>query len=240
MQPTILITGVTRRVGAYLASHYLDRGWQVIGTHKRVNQTLEDLTERGLVPLYSDLSLPGAGTTLAEQVCSVTNQVDVVVHNASLWFDDADCAADPERITAMQQLHVHNPLLFTQALAETLPVTAASNGHAQRMVVFLTDAHISRGTPDHIHYTASKAAIEGVIRSLALKYHPHTRINAIAPGLLMFHPHDSAAHRQQRLSERLLPFEPGPAVVGQTLDYLIDCPLINQAIIKLDTGHRIE
>ncbi|HHQ68825.1 MAG TPA: SDR family NAD(P)-dependent oxidoreductase [Halothiobacillaceae bacterium] len=237
-QPCIVITGITRRVGAWLAGHYLDKGWKVIGTHRRENHTLRELMARGLIAVKADLTEPGAGQATAEEIAQHTADVDVLVHNASLWFDDAACAADASKPLMMYRIHVQNPLELTEALNQHLPVLPQANGHASRMVVFLTDAHISRGDPDHIHYSASKAAVEGAIRSLALKYQPHTRINAIAPGLLMFHPHDSDEYRKQRLAERLLPFEPGPSVVGQTLDYLIDCPLINQAIIKLDSGHH--
>ncbi len=235
---TILITGVTRRVGAHLAGHLLEAGHRVVGTYRHETDALHGLMERGLIALPLDLLERDRLTGFAQQLAMRVERLDLIVHNASIWHGDEDCVADPSLAMAMYTVHVTSPIELTEALQRTLPAPARDNGQASRQVVFLTDAHIDEGEPQHIHYIASKAAIEGSIRSLALRYAPHTRVNAIAPGLLMFHPSDDADYRRQRLARRLLPFEPGPEVVAQTIDYLMACPLINQAVIRLDTGRR--
>ncbi|MDG4866964.1 SDR family NAD(P)-dependent oxidoreductase [Guyparkeria sp. 1SP6A2] len=241
MQPqTILITGVTRRVGAHLANHLLDAGHRVIGSYRHDTDALEMLVEKGLIALPLDLLERDRLEAFAAEVAGKADRLDLIVHNASIWHGDADCAADPTLATAMYTVHVTSPIELTEALQRALPARERDDGRADRQVVFLTDAHIDEGDPEHIHYIASKAAIESSIRSLALRYAPHTRVNAIAPGLLMFHPDDDPAYRRQRLARRLLPFEPGPGVVAETIDYLLACPLINQAVIRLDTGRRWE
>ncbi|KTG17992.1 MULTISPECIES: SDR family NAD(P)-dependent oxidoreductase [unclassified Guyparkeria] len=239
-QQTILITGVTRRVGAHLAEHLLDAGHRVIGTYRRETDALRMLIDKGLIALPLDLLERDRLDAFADTVAERTDRLDLVVHNASIWHGDADCKADPQLATAMYTVHVTSPIELTEALQRALPARERDDGRADRQVVFLTDAHIDEGEPNHIHYIASKAAIESSIRSLALRYAPHTRVNAIAPGLLMFHPEDDADYRHQRLARRLLPFEPGPGVVAETIDYLMACPLINQAVIRLDTGRRWE
>jgi len=241
LQPrTILITGVTRRVGAHLAGHLLEAGHRVIGTYRQEAEALRELRERGLIALPLDLLERDRIEPFVHEVAGHVDRLDLIVHNASIWHRDEDCAADPELATAMYTVHVTTPIELTEALQRALPAREREDGRADRQVVFLTDAHIDEGEPNHIHYIASKAAIEGSIRSLALRYAPHTRVNAIAPGLLMFHPEDDADYRRERLARRLQPFEPGPGVVAQTVDYLMACPLINQAAIRLDTGRRWE
>ena len=239
-EQSILITGVTRRVGAHLAGHLLEAGHRVIGTYRRETDALRMLIDKGLIALPLDLLERDRLEAFAAEVAGQTDRLDLIVHNASIWHGDADCAADPELAAAMYTVHVTSPIELTEHLQRALPARERNDGHADRQAVFLTDAHIDEGEPDHIHYIASKAAIESSIRSLALRYAPHTRVNAIAPGLLMFHPEDDAEYRRHRLNRRLLPFEPGPGVVSQTVDYLMACPLINQAVIRLDTGRRWE
>ncbi|MGM0517679.1 MAG: SDR family NAD(P)-dependent oxidoreductase [Pseudomonadota bacterium] len=237
---TVLITGVTRRVGADLAGHLLEAGHRVIGSYRHETAALRDLSERGLIALPLDLLERERIEPFAREVAGHVDRLDLIVHNASIWHRDKDCAADPDLATAMYTVHVTAPIELTEALQRALPARERNDGRADRQVVFLTDAHIHEGEPNHIHYIASKAAIEGSIRSLALRYAPHTRVNAIAPGLLMFHPEDDEQYRRERLARRLQPFEPGPGVVAQTVDYLMACPLINQAVIRLDTGRRWE
>ncbi|MFN2381687.1 MAG: SDR family NAD(P)-dependent oxidoreductase [Guyparkeria sp.] len=237
-QQTILITGVTRRVGAHLAAHLLAAGHRVIGSYRHETDALRGLIEQGLIALPLDLLERDRLAEFADQVAARTDRLDLIVHNASIWHRDEDVAAEPELATAMYTVHVTSPIELTEHLQRALPALERDDGHADRQVVFITDAHIGEGDPEHIHYIASKAAIESSIRSLALRYAPHTRVNAIAPGLLMFHPGDNAAYRHNRLKRRLLPFEPGPGVVSETIDYLMTCPLINQAVVRLDTGRR--
>ncbi len=237
---TILITGVTRRVGAHLAEHLLAAGHRVIGTYRHETDALHSLIGQGLIALPLDLLERERLAEFARQVAGQTEHLDLIVHNASIWHRDEDVVANPELATAMYTVHVTSPIELTEHLQRVLPARERDDGYADRQAVFITDAHIDEGEPDHIHYIASKAAIESSIRSLALRYAPHTRVNAIAPGLLMFHPEDNAEYRRHRLKRRLLPFEPGPGVVSQTIDYLMACPLINQAVIRLDTGRRWE
>ena len=234
---TLLITGVTRRVGAHVAGHWLRRGHRVIGTYRHDSPDLQALRAEGLIALPCDLNDPQSLTELVAAVGEHTDQLDAVIHNASVWYNDAACAAEPSRRDELFRVHVTAPLDLTEQLQQALPAKS-QGGRAGRLVVFITDAHVPQGEPEHVHYIASKAAAEGAVRSLALKYAPHTRVNAIAPGLLMFHPEDSAGYRRDRLNRRMLPYEPGPHVVAQTLDYLLDCELVNAATLTLDGGQR--
>jgi len=232
---TILITGVSRRVGAHLATHLLAQGHRVIGTYRRDNDTIADLCRQGLIALPCDLNAPEAIGELVAKIQSKVETLDAVIHNASVWYDDRQCAERPERRAEMFHVHVTAPIELTERLQATLPAQG-NEGRAGRLVVFMTDANIPHGKPDHVHYIASKAAADGAVRSLALKYAPHTRINAVAPGLIMFHPGDPEDYRRDRLSRRMLPYEPGPAVIASTIDYLLDCELVNATTITVDGG----
>jgi len=92
---TILITGVTRRVGAHLAQHLLAQGHRVIGTYRHDNATMAELRDLGLLALPCDLNDPNSIQALAEQVRDQVDTLDAVVHNASIWHNDEACAAAP-------------------------------------------------------------------------------------------------------------------------------------------------
>jgi len=98
---TILITGVSRRVGAHLATHLLAQGHRVIGTYRRDNDTIADLCRQGLIALPCDLNAPEAIGELVAKIQSKVETLDAVIHNASVWYDDRQCAERPERRAEM-------------------------------------------------------------------------------------------------------------------------------------------
>jgi dihydromonapterin reductase/dihydrofolate reductase len=233
---TLLITGIGRRIGQHLAAHYLAQGDRVIGTYRQPTAAVAELEAQGLIALPCDLTQAAEVESLVSHIQQHTNRLDALVHNASLWFDDAQCTQDASKIAALYTVHVTAPITLTLMLQQAIPASS-QQGQAERLVVFISDAQSWQGDREHIHYHASKAAAESAARSLAKKLNPHTRVNTIAPGLIMFHPHDTAAARQQRLAQNLLPFEPGAAVIAQTLDYLLACPALDSARITVDCGY---
>ena len=82
----------------------------------------------------------------------------------------------------MDELYAVNaraPLLLSQAAAPYLR-------RQQGCIVNLTDLHGTDPMRDHIAYTMAKAALEMATRSLALELAPKVRVNAVAPGAILW------------------------------------------------------
>lgn len=233
---TLLITGVSRRIGAHLAAHYLALGDRVIGLYRQRTEAIDTLEKQGMLAFSGDLTHPDDITGLVDFVASHTEVLDAVIHNASIWVSDEDCAKTPALMNALYQIHVTAPVALSEQIQSAIPAQSA-DGQAGRLIVFITDARCQRGEGDHLHYMASKAAAESAAHSLALKFAPHTRVNIIAPGLIVFQPNDSADKRAARLEKNLLPFEPGCTAIAQTFDYLLACPAVDAARLTVDCGY---
>lgn len=233
---TLLITGVSRRIGAHLAAHHLALGNRVIGMYRQRTEEVDMLESQGMLAFAGDLANPDDILGLVDFIQNHTRILDAVIHNASVWYSDADCAQVPARVHELYQIHVTAPIALSEQIQSALPAKSV-DGQAGRLIVFITDARCQRGEDDHLHYMASKAAAESAARSLALKFAPHTRVNTIAPGLILFQPKDPADKRAERLEKNLLPFEPGSAAIAQTLDYLLACPAVDAARMTVDCGY---
>jgi len=230
--PRVLITGVGRRIGAYLAEHCLKCGYRVIGSYREPSENLDRLIELGLTALHCELTDPASVEALIAAVrADQGGPLQAVIHNASVWHRDELIDADPAKAEELFAVHVRAPRQISEALAPLL-----NNPDNPGNIVFMTDANIAHGKPDHMLYLASKAGAESLVRSMARRYAPGIRVNGIAPGLILFHPHDDDVYRRRRLAKRLLPIEPGPAVIAQTLDYMLNCPYLTGSVVTVDGG----
>src|SRR3546814_4661526 len=66
----------------------------------------------------------------------------------------------------------------------------------------MTDIHAQRPLRDHAVYCMAKAALEMATKSLALELAPHVRVNAIAPGAILWPEDDSGDERRAALLAR--------------------------------------
>ncbi len=61
------------------------------------------------------------------------------------------------------------------------PALARSSGS----ILFVSDVAATQAWPTHVPHAAAKAAINALVRNLAVALGPHVRVNAIAPGVVM-------------------------------------------------------
>ena len=88
-------------------------------------------------------------------------------------------------------------------------------------------------------YAASKAAMLNLTRSLAKKYAPNLRINALTPALLEFRPEDGQAYREKAVAKSPLGRVPGFIAGIRAVDYLITQDYLTGSILPLDGGRPL-
>jgi len=127
------------------------------------------------------------------------------------------------------------PLFLAQAAAAAL--TAARGA-----IVNITDIHDERPLKNFPLYCAAKAGLSGLTRALALELGPHVRVNAVAPGPILW-PEDGsfdAAAQANVVSRTLLKRCGDPADIARTVLFLIaDAPFITGQIVAVDGGRSV-
>ncbi len=123
-------------------------------------------------PLFSSSSLPSSNSD------SDSPRLDAIVHAASPWIPKPVSAVTLDDWEAVFRAGPRAAFFLAQAFA---PELARSSGS----ILFVSDVAATQAWPTHVPHAAAKAAINALVRNLAVALGPHVRVNAIAPGVVM-------------------------------------------------------
>jgi len=223
-----LVTGAGVRVGEAIARH-LSRSGYTVAAHYHSHRP------RGFAAaLQADLSLAGGAAALAASFRERFARLDLLVNSAAAFEPRSLEATDAEAFDAQLDLNARAPLLLTRAL---LPLLRRARGS----VVNVTDVGGGlvawRG---YAAYCASKAALARLTECLALELAPRVRVNAVAPGTVLW-PKGYGAVQRRRLAARIPLGRAGtPLDVAEAVRYLAEAPFVTGAVLPVDGGRRLD
>lgn len=238
----VLITGGAKRVGAGICRRLHAAGASLMLHYRRSAgeaRLLQAELNRGrpnsVALIQADLLDTGKLPSLVEQTLATFGRLDGLVNNASSFFPTP---VGEITLAAWEDLigtNLRAPLFLAQAAAPALRRT-------QGAIVNLTDIHAERPLKQYVVYSAAKAGLSGLTRSLARELAPDVRVNAIAPGPILW-PDDSQfdeLSRQRVVSHTPLKREGSPDDIARAVYFLlVDAPYVTGETIAVDGGRHI-
>ena len=153
-----LITGASRGIGAATAGLFKKAGARV------------------LTPSRSELDLSD-NSSIERYISSVKDSIDILVNNAGINFLAGLEELDQEVLGQTLQINLVAPLILTQLVAKKMK----ANRYGR--VVNISSIWSVVAKERRLAYAASKSAMNGVTRTLAIELGEHgILVNAIAPG----------------------------------------------------------
>lgn len=222
-----LVTGAGVRVGNAIARDLARHGWRV-AAHYRTHRP------RGFAAaLEQDLALPDGPARLAAAFRERFSRLDLLVNGAA-GFDALPLeATDAAAFDSQMNLNARAPLLLVKAL---LPLLRRSRGSVVNVADIGGGLVAWRG---YAAYAASKAALVRLTECLALELAPEVRVNAVAPGTVLW-PADYPAALRRTLAARIPLGRAGePSDVAQAIRYLADAPFVTGAVLPVDGGRHL-
>ncbi len=185
-RPVALVTGAARRIGAAIAEEFHQRGFRVL-LHCRASRAEAESLAAGFnrkrpesaAVLAADLATAGAGEKLAQDALARFERLDVLANNASGYYPTAFGEVGAAQWEDLQGSNLRGHFFLSQALA----VELRARGGA---IVNVSDVHTGRPPRSYSAYTIAKAGVEAMTRSLAIELAPQVRVNAIAPGAILW------------------------------------------------------
>lgn len=174
--PVWFITGCSTGLGHELAKLVAARGWNLVATARR-KESLADLAGPNVLALSLDVTKQDEIDAAAAAAKERFGRIDVLVNNAGYGYLTTVEEGEDAEIRAMFEANVFGLFAMTRAV---LPLMRAQrSGH----VINITSVAGHVGNPSSGYYAATKHAVEGLSKSLAVEGAPlGIKVTAVAPG----------------------------------------------------------
>jgi len=197
--PVALITGAARRIGAAIARRLHGEGYALaLHCHQSRSEAgalaaeLNAIRPGSALVMQMDLREVERLPELITQVVAHFGHLDALVNNASAFYPTPLDAATPAQWDDLFSSNARAPFFLAKAAAPHLKARRGA-------MVNLADIYAETPLRGHALYSMSKAALVMMTRALALELAPDVRVNAIAPGAILWPEQSQDRERQQRL-----------------------------------------
>jgi 3-oxoacyl-[acyl-carrier protein] reductase len=232
---TALVTGAAKGIGRAIVTRLAHDGYRVVAVDRleEVHDMAAELQAQGDDVFAETLDI--RDRTALTAVLGREAQLDVIVNNAA--------------VTSTHRFEDLSEDLFREAFdINTVGTFVVSQEGARRMrnggrIVNIASRSFA-GAPQMAHYAASKAAVVGLTRSMAIDLSPRDiRVNAIAPGVVdtdMLH-YMSEERQQAMLGFQLLGRIGQPEDIARAVSFLAspENTYITGQILIVDGGRSL-
>lgn len=238
---TVLVTGSARRVGASIVRQLHGAGAAVAvhyrGSAREASDLVAELNEDGrdnARTFQADLDDMGELRQLVHAVAGWTSALDILVNNASAFYPTPLGSVTEEQWNDLVSSNLKAPLFLSQ---EALPFLRKDGGS----IVNIVDIHGMSPLRDHTVYGAAKAGLILLTRSLAKDLAPEVRVNAVAPGAIMW-PEDGMTEAVKQSIVKQIPLgRTGTAadIAGAVLFLVAHANYVTGQVLAVDGGRSI-
>lgn len=239
----VLVTGGAKRVGEAI-SRRLHGAGAAIAVHYRTSRDealalasdLNELRPGSAEPVQADLLHTQELPKLVQQTVHHFGRLDAVVNNASSFFPTPLGEITDAQWEDLIGANLKAPLFLAQAAASEL-----RRNHGA--IVNIVDIHAERPMHGHLLYSVAKTALSGLTRALAQELAPFVRVNAVAPGVILWPEGEEWQDQERRrkiVAHTLLKREGEPDDIARAVQFLLsDAPYVTGQIIAVDGGRSI-
>jgi pteridine reductase len=185
--------------------------------------------------IQADLLDLGKVPSLIDQTVQSFGRLDALINNAASFYQTPIGEITPEDWENLIGADLRAPLFIAQAAAPALKKSLGA-------IVNITDIHAERPLKNYVLYSIAKAGLVGLTRSLARELAPEIRVNAVAPGPILW-PDDDAfdeLSRQRIISHTPLKREGTPEDIAKAVHFLLtDATYVTGETINVDGGRHV-
>lgn len=234
-----LVTGAGVRLGRAIALALGEAGADV-AVHYRASKKEADSAVREIqslgrraVALPAELADPEACAALVRNAIRELGGLDFLVHSAAN-FHRAPLESTDERLwDSAMSVNARSALLLAREAAPTLR-------QRRGRIVLVSDFLAVKPAKGYVAHATSKAAVEGLVRALAVELAPEVSVNGVSPGTVLV-PEGTPPEDAERWARSVpLRRNGNPSDVAATVLFLCSGPsFLTGQIIRVDGGKTL-
>jgi pteridine reductase len=238
----VLITGGAKRVGAATCRRLHSAGANLMlhyrvsaGEARLLQAELNHQRKDSVALIQADLLDTAKLPAMVEQTVQSFGRLDALINNASSFFQTPVGEITAAAWEDLIGTNLRAPLFLSQAAAPALKKSLGA-------IVNITDIHAERPLKNYVVYSVAKAGLVGLTRSLARELAPEVRVNAVAPGPILW-PDDESfdeLSRQRIISHTPLKREGTPEDIAKAVHFLLaEATYVTGETINVDGGRHV-
>jgi len=234
-----LVTGGGVRVGRAISLALAAAGADV-SVHYRASRSEAETAAaeigalgRRATVIQADLSRPEDCRRVVRETVEGLGSLDFLVHSAANFHRATLHETDENLWDSAMDVNARAGFLMAR---EAAPVLRERGGR----IVLISDFLAESPARNYVAHSVSKAAVEGLVRALAVELGPEIPVNGVAPGTVL-PPEGTTAEEVERLARRVPARRIGTADdVGAAVVFLCAGPaFVTGQVLRVDGGRSI-
>ena len=233
---TVIITGASQGIGAGIANSFLERGYNVVATSRRVSRSAEVRASDRMACVDGDIADPATAKNVVNTAIARFGTIDALVNNAGIFFTKPFVDYTMEDYRKLTSTNLEGFLHLTQLVVQQMLVQK-TGGSIVSITTPIVDHPIAGFTASVAMLT--KGGIEAISKNIAMEYAKEgIRSNTVAPGVV-----DTPLHKDNP-KEFLKTLSPMPGISGvqeiaDAVLFLTEAPRITGEVLRVDGGAHL-
>jgi NAD(P)-dependent dehydrogenase (short-subunit alcohol dehydrogenase family) len=238
-----IVTGGGSGIGLAITEKFVQAGITTIivgRDQQKLDVTKEKLGDL-VVPMVADLSDLGTIPYLVKQIITQFGQIDILVNNAGINMKKEFTDVTDEEFQKILMTNVTAVFALSREVVKTMLLSGKGS------IINISSMASQYGIPKVIAYSASKSAVEGMTRAMAVELSPKgIRVNCIAPGFIATDMSAKAFNSDEQRKQKALGRTPmgvmgAPADIGDAALFLASdaAAYITGVVLPVDGGNSI-
>lgn len=238
----VLVTGGARRVGAAIIKAFHTEGYRVIIHYRHsaaealaLATSLNQLNPQSACTISADLDDPQLYDAFIQDCYLCFERLDVVIHNASTFTPTPIGSTTLTQWDYLFNSNLKAPFYLSQAAAPYLKETRGT-------IINIVDIHAISPMKNYTVYNCAKAGLHMLTKSLAVELAPHIRVNAVAPGNVIWPENENTYSEEKKaalVDATLLKKQVSPEDIASATVFLAKQTAMTAQMIHVDAGKLV-